>query len=592
MTATVVDELLIKLGFDNSALSGSASKAEDIISQMTRRIGGVLGAVFSVDYLKNLITDTAKMGTKMSVLSKMTGEGVEKLQAFQQAVIRMGGSAEGFNGTITKLKDAIQDVAVTGGTGVGGLLAAVGISARDAKGNIKSYSETLLELSEILHKSDMPHAQFLARQFGIDDNTFLVLREGRKEVEANILAMQKLGVMTAKSADEQFKFDQRLKNLNQSYTIFKYTLADRLLPVLNDVGDKLSWIGINILPVVSKALGTIQDKLGISNKAIIEFIGGFVLFNSAIASVRLLAGAFAFLGVSISATLAPFLALAGALMTIKASYDYMHEMLDHSHTSEMSEAFGGVNNTRNPFLHGSTKSHSFGQAEADNKIQKLKNVYGQSSLLPKAFADTLDQTAYAHMMKESGGNPSKIGYAMYNSGGKWQYKRDAHGNKIPEAFGLFQLRPETASEALGRKITGQQLLDPELNKQARDAYLRQGLEKSGGDIKAALAYYNGGPGGLSYYQRHKQSRYDYAESILNNARHAPINNTALAATTPQLRQAQNIDNHQSQSSNTRIDNLNVHGVKDLKGILDQAKKYSDPFNLTRATNNFQTGLSS
>lgn len=70
-----------------------------------------------------------------------------------------------------------------------------------------------------------------------------------------------------------------------------------------------------------------------------------------------------------------------------------------------------------------------------------------------------------------------------------------------QAYGLMQLRVPTASELAGRPVTIEELFDPALNLELGCRYLRQLLDRYGGDLRLALMAYNAGLGNVDKWLR-------------------------------------------------------------------------------------------
>ena len=79
------------------------------------------------------------------------------------------------------------------------------------------------------------------------------------------------------------------------------------------------------------------------------------------------------------------------------------------------------------------------------------------------------------------------------------------------AYGLMQLKTATASEMAGRKVTREELFDPELNLELGCRYLKRLFDAYGGDLRLTLMAYNAGPGRV----REWRARTDDVEKILS-----------------------------------------------------------------------------
>lgn len=79
------------------------------------------------------------------------------------------------------------------------------------------------------------------------------------------------------------------------------------------------------------------------------------------------------------------------------------------------------------------------------------------------------------------------------------------------AYGLMQLQTPTASDMAGRKVTKEELFDPEVNLDLGCRYLKRLFEFYGGDLRLTLMAYNAGPGNVRKWRK----RTPDVEVILN-----------------------------------------------------------------------------
>jgi len=95
-------------------------------------------------------------------------------------------------------------------------------------------------------------------------------------------------------------------------------------------------------------------------------------------------------------------------------------------------------------------------------------------------------------------------------------KFDADARSASGAIGLMQLLPETARGIAirtgGGAFTTDDLYDPEINVRYGSWYLRHLLEKYGGDLRKALAAYNGGQGNVDRGIQYAETRH-YVERV-------------------------------------------------------------------------------
>ena len=95
-------------------------------------------------------------------------------------------------------------------------------------------------------------------------------------------------------------------------------------------------------------------------------------------------------------------------------------------------------------------------------------------------------------------------------------KFDTDAESPSGAIGLMQLLPETAAGIAertgGSKFETADLYDPELNVRYGSWYLRHLLDKYGGDLRKALAAYNGGQGNVDRGVQYEETK-AYVERV-------------------------------------------------------------------------------
>lgn len=200
---------------------------------------------------------------------------------------------------------------------------------------------------------------------------------------------------------------------------------------------------------------------------------------------------------------------------------------------------------------GSLVSNAWSRMNTPFSAKDSQQFYKNISNLPS------DIIAKIQGMVETGGNSNQIGYAMTRDpSGKYQYKRDAQGNKIPEAYGKYQIKPSTASEVMGYNVTPDMLKNDDFNTQVNTKYMNQLIAKNGGDKAAALAAYNGD---LARYK--KTGSAPYLEKFQQAAMGSGLIPSASDSNTVN-------NNTRTNNQSVNVDNVHLHGVQSPQQFID------------------------
>ena len=93
-------------------------------------------------------TAAAETATQMDMMSKQTGVATERLQAWQAVAVKSGMEGEEFAEALRDMNIELSDAATGGKDELAQLLEKVGISARDASGNIKTADQVFLDFAD------------------------------------------------------------------------------------------------------------------------------------------------------------------------------------------------------------------------------------------------------------------------------------------------------------------------------------------------------------------------------------------------------------------------------------------------------------
>lgn len=291
------------LGRAIGGLSNTARRVQGGLRGLAGAAGGLSGAlgalvpVVSVGGLAALAKNAIDAADDMNDLSQKTGVSVEQLSKFQQAANASGTSIEGVGAAMIKLNKGLA----AGGGPAAEALQALGLSATDASGKLKTTDQVMLEIADKFAKMpDGAQKTALAMQlFGKAGADMIpLLNGGRKSIEG--LAATMSGDF-AKGADS---LNDKLATLQGKLLQMGVAVGTALMPALNVIADLILKLaeGFAALP------GPIQAIVG----GVVALAAAFVILAPAISAIISIAGALA--GLQLGATIAGWLGAVGPMV--------------------------------------------------------------------------------------------------------------------------------------------------------------------------------------------------------------------------------------------------------------------------------------
>lgn len=179
---TVIDELVTLLGIDISP--GVAAKVEKFnatLGRVTKTVGwisaGLVAGASSILYFAERMN---KGTAEMEKFVRLTGMNGDRMQAMSFAAEMVGGSFEGMQQDLMSLTKSMSSP-IPGEFNHG--LFMMGISVRNAKGELKGADQVLLDIADKMKGMDKATQLQWASKIGIGDDTLLLLQQGRHEIE-------------------------------------------------------------------------------------------------------------------------------------------------------------------------------------------------------------------------------------------------------------------------------------------------------------------------------------------------------------------------------------------------------------------------
>jgi len=242
--ATVVDALLITLGLDTKDVDRGMDAAR---GKITGGLKGIVSAMaapvmtafagFSAAALTSAYVSQAQ-GLKQ--LSDSLGMSMEDLQGWQYAAEAAGAEAEEVGNFFRDMNDYLIDATTFDSGPLKEISKELGISLKDAQGNIKATEDVTLELAEAFQKVGSQKAVAFGMQMGLDPGMIQLLQKGRAEIEGLIKAQKELGTYTKEDAEIASKAQFAFMSLGRAMQSAAMPVARLLVPVMTRATEGIS----------------------------------------------------------------------------------------------------------------------------------------------------------------------------------------------------------------------------------------------------------------------------------------------------------------------------------------------------------------
>ena len=291
----IIDALVVTLGLDSKDLDSktpAASKKLDQLNKsgekveksvakinktsketarsvesLSRTVTGFLAIIGGTVAIKSFIQDFIDTNAQLDRLSKNLGVSVSTISAWSNASEKLGGSAQGLQGTLDMLSKSQTQLMITGESSLIPYFSALGVSLAGVNGQARPVTDILLDLADRFSHMDRTEANNLGRMMGIDQGTMNLLLQGRKELELEIKRQKEQTAVTKAQAEQAQKFQTEIVGLKQRFQALGRALFMDAAPYLEKFFDLLERVGKwaqenkdhikNVLEVVAVGLGAI-----------------------------------------------------------------------------------------------------------------------------------------------------------------------------------------------------------------------------------------------------------------------------------------------------------------------------------------------
>tara|TARA_R110000851_G_scaffold331777_1_gene506486 strand:- start:156 stop:1676 length:1521 start_codon:yes stop_codon:yes gene_type:complete len=280
---------------DNSSSAGA----------LTKSMFGLVAAFVTFDAIASKVFNTAGSVDDAGKFSQRLGLDVIEINAWGEAAIRNGGSAEAFRGTVESLQDSLQRISIDGGGEVINTLAQLGVSAINSTGGIKGVLEVLKEVGESFQRRGPEQSNTFGKSLGIDAGTILTLQQTRHQLDQLVARQKTLSVITDGAAKKAADFNDAWADTRLTFNSLFVTANNTILPILTDVLNSLNsvvlWVKENQTLVEGFFVGVASVLTAVYLPAILSAAGATLLL---VGPMLLLAAPFVFLAAKIGLVVA------------------------------------------------------------------------------------------------------------------------------------------------------------------------------------------------------------------------------------------------------------------------------------------------
>lgn len=248
----VLKQVQKELRSASSNIQRGFSGIKDMAIAAGAGITSLAGAGAGVWYATTAAAETA---TQMDIMSRQTGVATERLQAWQAVAVQSGMEGEEFAEALRDMNIELSDAATGGKDELAQLLEKVGISARDASGNIKTADQVFLDFADAVARQTDSAVQLrmAISAFGEDTGAKLLpmLQKGSAAFRESEEAMKAAGSAISQSQIDSLKsFRAEWESVKLSFSNASTSMLSTLAPSLSVVSEGLSLVLERIRPLL------------------------------------------------------------------------------------------------------------------------------------------------------------------------------------------------------------------------------------------------------------------------------------------------------------------------------------------------------
>jgi len=253
----VVNELVTKFTFQGS-LKPLKDFQEDLKGSIVElgKYGLALGAT---TLATALWADNTLKGAELLVrLSQDTDLTIERLQELEYIASQNGVSADSFANSIGALSDKIGEAATQGSEDFNRL----GISIRDADGNIRTTEDVLGDLTSKFQGLSQTQQINFANKLGIDQNLITAFNKTDAELQQLTETASKFGLVTTEQTKDLDKYYASIESLKFGFTAVSRQVALQFAPTIQALSSNITDFLAEFGSVYAEVFGEFFEGIG------------------------------------------------------------------------------------------------------------------------------------------------------------------------------------------------------------------------------------------------------------------------------------------------------------------------------------------
>ena len=222
-------------------LKDTGDSVRDLAESLAVPFGILAGAIGAATH--QAVFGFGEVGTALNNMSRQVGTPVERLQELSYAASQFGAESDVVQDALKTLNEYIVEIATGDNEELAGLFSALGISVRDANGELRTAADILPEFADGLQRNDNIALQtkMAIAAFGDEAGVKLLplLKQGSGALEAYASEAHRLGmVMSDEDVQAAAEMQRSFTNLRGTLSGLTNTIGAALAPTVTRIAER------------------------------------------------------------------------------------------------------------------------------------------------------------------------------------------------------------------------------------------------------------------------------------------------------------------------------------------------------------------